>query len=194
MLINFLPHRKASQLQLRWAFVQNIAMACLLALLSALGLSQLLAQELARAEETGQQLRQELKALDAQLKSMAGLQTEFKAARMRESVLQQFQTASAQPAAWLRPLAEQLPEGLYLSAVSKDSRVLLIKGVARSSSQVFDLLSQMQRAVPWLQRPELLDMSRAKTAEQEGYTPGLNFSIRAELLTEPLDKQPGGPP
>ena len=194
MLINFLPHRKASQLQLRWAFVQNIAMACLLALLSALGLSQLLAQELARAEETDQQLRQELKALDAQLKSMAGLQTEFKAARMRESVLQQFQTASAQPAAWLRPLAEQLPEGLYLSAVSKDSRVLLIKGVARSSSQVFDLLSQMQRAVPWLQRTELLDMSRAKTAEQEGYTPGLNFSIRAELLTEPLDKQPGGPP
>ena len=194
MLINFLPHRKASQLQLRWAFVQNIAMACLLALLSALGLSQLLAQELARAEETDQQLRQELKALDAQLKSMAGLQTEFKAARMRESVLQQFQTASAQPAAWLRPLAEQLPEGLYLSAVSQDSRVLLIKGVTRSSSQVFDLLSQMQRAVPWLQRPELLDMSRAKTAEQEGYTPGLNFSIRAELLTEPLDKQPGGPP
>ena len=194
MLINFLPHRKASQLQLRWAFVQNIAMACLLALLSALGLSQLLAQELARAEETDQQLRQELKALDAQLKSMAGLQTEFKAARMRESVLQQFQTASAQPAAWLRPLAEQLPEGLYLSAVSQDSRVLLIKGVTRSSSQVFDLLSQMQRAVPWLQRTELLDMSRAKTAEQEGYTPGLNFSIRAELLTEPLDKQPGGPP
>jgi type IV pilus assembly protein PilN len=194
VLINFLPHRKASQLQLRWAFVQNIAMACLLALLSALGLSQLLAQELARAEETDQQLRQELKALDAQLKSMAGLQTEFKAARMRESVLQQFQTASAQPAAWLRPLAEQLPEGLYLSAVSQDSRVLLIKGVARSSSQVFDLLSQMQRAVPWLQRPELLDMSRATTAEQEGYTPGLNFSIRAELLTEPLDKQPGDPP
>lgn len=194
MLINFLPHRQVSLLQQRKAFVQNIAMACLLALLSALGLSQLLAQELARAEETGQQLRQELKALDAQLKSMAGLQTEFKAARMRESVLQQFQTASAQPAAWLRPLAEQLPEGLYLRAVSQDSRVLLIKGVARSSSQVFDLLSQMQRAVPWLQRPELLDMSRATTAEQEGYTPGLNFSIRAELLTEPLDKQPGDPP
>jgi type IV pilus assembly protein PilN len=194
VLINFLPHRQVSLLQQRKAFVQNIAMACLLALLSALGLSQLLAQELARAEETGQQLRQELKALDAQLKSMAGLQTEFKAARMRESVLQQFQTASAQPAAWLRPLAEQLPEGLYLRAVSQDSRVLLIKGVARSSSQVFDLLSQMQRAVPWLQRPELLDMSRATTAEQEGYTPGLNFSIRAELLTEPLDKQPGDPP
>jgi len=194
VLINFLPHRQVSLLQQRKAFVQNMALSCLLALLAALALSQLLAQQLAHAEETGLQLRQELKALDAQLKSMAGLQTEFKAARMRESVLQQFQTASAQPAAWLRPLAEQLPEGLYLSAVSQDSRVLLIKGVARSSSQVFDLLSQMQRAVPWLQRPELLDMSRATTAEQEGYTPGLNFSIRAELLTEPLDKQPGGPP
>ena len=83
MLINFLPHRKLSLMQQRRSFVQNMALACLAALLTALGLSQLLAQELARAEDSGLQLRQELKALDAQLKSTAGLQTELKAARMR---------------------------------------------------------------------------------------------------------------
>ena len=99
MLINFLPHRKLSLMQQRRSFVQNMALACLAALLTALGLSQLLAQDLARAEDSGLQLRQELKALDAQLKSMAGLQTELQAERMREAVLQQFQTDSAQPAA-----------------------------------------------------------------------------------------------
>ena len=83
MLINFLPHRKLSLMQQRRSFVQNMALACLAALLTALGLSQLLAQDLARAEDSGLQLRQELKALDAQLKSTAGLQTELKAARMR---------------------------------------------------------------------------------------------------------------
>jgi type IV pilus assembly protein PilN len=194
MLINFLPHRKFSLLEQRKAFVQNLALACLLALLTAIGLSQLLAQQLARAEETSLQLRQELKALDAQLTSTGVLQTELKAARMREAVLQQVQTDSAQPAAWLWPLAEQVPDGLYWSSVSQDNRVVLVKGVARSSSQVFDLLSQMQRSAPWLQPPELLDMSLAAAAQQEGYPPGLNFSIRAELLAGPAEKQPGGRP
>ena len=194
MLINFLPHRKFSLLEQRKAFVQNLALACLLALLTAIGLSQLLAQQLARAEETSLQLRQELKALDAQLTSTGVLQTELKAARIREAVLQQVQTDSAQPAAWLWPLAEQVPDGLYWSSVSQDNRVVLVKGVARSSSQVFDLLSQMQRSAPWLQPPELLDMSLAAAAQQEGYPPGLNFSIRAELLAGPAEKQPGGRP
>ena len=194
MLINFLPHRQVSLLQQRKAFVQNMALSCLLALLAALALSQLLAQQLARAEETVLQLRQELKALDAQLKSMAGLHTELQAARMREAVLQQVQTDSAQPAAWLWPLAEQVPDGLYWSSVSQDSRVVLVKGVARSSSQVFDLLSQMQRSAPWLQPPELLDMSLAAAVQQEGFPSGLNFSIRAELPAGPAEKQPGGRP
>ena len=194
MLINFLPHRQVSLLQQRKAFVQNMALSCLLALLAALALSQLLAQQLARAEETVLQLRQELKALDAQLKSMAGLHTELQAARMREAVLQQVQTDSAQPAAWLWPLAEQVPDGLYWSSVSQDNRVVLVKGVARSSAQVFDLLSQMKRSAPWLQPPELLDMSLVATAQHEGYPPGLNFSIRAELLAGPVEKQPGGRP
>jgi type IV pilus assembly protein PilN len=194
MLINFLPHRKFSLLEQRKAFVQNLALACLLALLTAIGLSQLLAQQLARAEETSLQLRQELKALDAQLTSTGVLQTELKAARIREAVLQQVQTDSAQPAAWLWPLAEQVPDGLYWSSVSQDNRVVLVKGVARSSSQVFDLLSQMQRSAPWLQPPELMDMSLAAAAQQEGYPPGLNFSIRAELLAGPAEKQPGWRP
>jgi len=194
VLINFLPHRQVSLLQQRKAFVQNMALSCLLALLAALALSQLLAQQLTHAEETGLQLRQELKALDAQLKSMAGLQTELQAERMREAVLQQVQTDSVQPAAWLWPLAEQVPDGLYWSSVSQDNRVVLVKGVARSSSQVFDLLSQMQRSAPWLQPPELMDMSLAAAAQQEGYPPGLNFSIRAELLAGPAEKQPGWRP
>ena len=194
MLINFLPHRKVSLMQQRRSFVQNMALACLAALLTALGLSQLLAQELARAQDSSLQLRQELKALDAQLKSTAGLQTELKAARMREAVLQQFQTDSAQPAAWLRPLAEQLPDGLYWSAVSQDNRVVLLKGAARSSSQVFELLSQMQALAPWLQQPELLDMTLATAVQQEGYPPGMQFVIRAELLAGQADKQTGSPP
>jgi len=124
----------------------------------------------------------------------AGLQTELKAARMREAVLQQFQTDSAQPAAWLWPLAEQLPDGLYWSAVSQDSRVVLLKGAARSSSQVFELLSQMQALAPWLQQPELLDMTLATAVQQEGYPPGMQFVIRAELLAGQADKQTGSPP
>ena len=194
MLINFLPHRKLSLMYQRKAFAQNMALSCLLALLAALALSQLLAQQLAHAEETGLQLRQELKALEAQLTSTGVLQTELKAARISEAVLQQFQPDSAQPAAWLWSLAEQVPDGLYWSSVSQDGRVVLVKGVARSSSQVFDLLSQMQRSAPWLQPPELLDMSLAAAVQQEGYPPGMNFSIRAELLAGPAEKQPGGRP
>jgi Tfp pilus assembly protein PilN len=108
--------------------------------------------------------------------------------------LQQFQTDRAQPAAWLWPLAEQLPDGLYWSAVSQDSRVVLLKGAARSSAQVFELLSQMQALAPWLQQPELLDMTLAAAVQQEGYPPGMQFVIRAELLAGQADKKTDSPP
>jgi hypothetical protein len=52
----------------------------------------------------------------------------------------------------------------------------------------------MQALAPWLQQPELLDMTLATAVQQEGYPSGLNFSIRAELLAGPAEKQPGGRP
>jgi hypothetical protein len=52
----------------------------------------------------------------------------------------------------------------------------------------------MQRSAPRLLPPELLDMSLAAAVQQEGFPSGLNFSIRAELLAGPAEKQPGGRP
>jgi hypothetical protein len=52
----------------------------------------------------------------------------------------------------------------------------------------------MQALAPWLQQPELLDMTLATAVQQEGYPPGMQFVIRAELLAGPAEKQPGGRP
>ena len=110
MLINFLPHRKLSLMQQRRSFVQNMALACLAALLTALGLSQLLAQDLARAEDSGLQLRQELKALDAQLKSTAGLQAELAEVTMRADNSIELTGESAQKMQKLLDVLEDLDD------------------------------------------------------------------------------------
>jgi type IV pilus assembly protein PilN len=190
MLINLLPHRSAGLVQQRKAFSYKLLLAGVLALAVAVGLSFTIEQQLNSSTAVRAQLRQELAALDGQLKGMAQLETDISAARLRQSVLQNLQHDSQQPAAWLLALVLRLPEGLHLSAVRQDGRLVQVQGVARSSAQVFELLAQMDRQSPWLLGPELLDMSGAVTDRPAGSGVGLAFSIRAELRSE-LPSDPG---
>jgi type IV pilus assembly protein PilN len=153
MLINLLPHRSAGLVQQRKAFSYKLLLAGVLALAVAVGLSFTIEQQLNSSTAVRAQLRQELAALDGQLKGMAQLETDISAARLRQSVLQNLQHDSQQPAAWLLALVLRLPEGLHLSAVRQDGRLVQVQGVARSSAQVFELLAQMDRQSPWLLGP-----------------------------------------
>jgi len=120
MLINLLPHREASLAGRRQAFARCLLLAGVLALAVAASWSAVLDLALADPTGAGQQLRQEIKQLDVQIRRMDALQGDINALALREAALQQLQDERRQPADWLAQLT-QLPEGLHLIAVKQDS-------------------------------------------------------------------------
>ena len=192
MLINLLPHREASLAGRRRAFARYLLLAGLLALAVAAGWSAVLAQALADPNGAGQQLRQEIKQLDAQIKRMDGLQADINALALREAVLQQLQDERRQPADWL-PQLMHLPEGLHLSAVKQDSLGVHVQGAARASAQVFEWVRQLARQTQGLQRPELIDVSAPLASPASPLPAGVVFSLRAQHQAAPASVGPVGP-
>ena len=192
MLINLLPHREASLAGRRQAFARSLMLAAVLALAVAAGWSVFLERALAGQTETGQQLRQEIQRLDAQIQRMAGLQSDIKALALREAALQQLQDERRQPANWL-PQLMQLPEGLHLTTVKQDSLGVHVQGAARASAQVFEWVRQLARQSQGLQRPELIDVSAPVASSASSLPAGVVFSLRAQSRAASASAGPGGP-
>ena len=192
MLINLLPHREASLAGRRRAFARYLLLAGLLALAVAAGWSAVLVQALADPNGAGQQLRQEIKQLDAQIKRMDGLQADINALALREAALQQLQDERRQPADWL-PQLMHLPEGLHLTAVKQDRLGVHVQGAARAGAQVFEWVRQLARQTQGLQRPELIDVSAPLASPAAPLPAGVVFSLRAQLQAAPASAAPGGP-
>ena len=192
MLINLLPHREASLAGRRRAFARYLLLAGLLALAVAAGWSAVLAQALADPTGAGQQLRQEIRQLDAHIKRMDGLQADINALALREAALQQLQDERRQPADWL-PQLMHLPEGLHLTAVKQDSLGVHVQGAARAGAQVFEWVRQLARQTQGLQRPELIDVSAPLASPAAPLSAGVAFSLRAQLQAAPASLGPAGP-
>ena len=192
MLINLLPHREASLAGRRQAFARYMLLAGVLALAVAAGWSAVLEQALADQTETGQQLQQEIRLLDAHIQRMAGLQADMKALALREAVLQQLQDERRQPADWL-PQLMQLPDGLHLNAVKQDSLGVHIQGTARASAQVFEFVQLLARQSQGLQRPELIDVSAPLASPASPLPAGVVFSLKAQSRAASASAGPSGP-
>ena len=192
MLINLLPHREATLAGRRQAFARYLLLASVLALALAAGWSAVLAQALADPTGAGQQLRQDIKQLDAQINRMNGLQADINALALREAALQQLQDLRWQPADWM-PQLMHLPEGLYLTAVKQDSLGVHVQGAARASEQVFDWVRQLARQTQGLQRPELIDVSAPLPNPAAPLPAGVAFSLQAQPRATPVSAGPGGP-
>jgi type IV pilus assembly protein PilN len=193
MLINLLPHREASLAGRRQAFARHLLLAGALALAVAAGWSAVLEQALADPIGAGQQLRQEIKQLDAQIKRMDGLQADINALALREAAFQQLQDERRQLAGWL-PQLMHLPEGLHLTAVKQDSLGVHVQGAARASAQVFDWVGQLSLQTQGLQHPELIDVSAPLVSPAAPLQAGVAFSLKVQPRSASASARPGGPP
>ena len=176
----------------RQAFARYLLLGGLLALAVAAGWRVVLAQALADPAGAGQQLRQDIKLLDAHIQRMDGLQADINALALRQAALQQLQTERRQPADWL-PQLMHLPEGLHLTAVKQDSLGVHVQGAARASAPVFEWVRQLARQTQGLQRPELIDVSAPLASPAAPLPAGVVFSLKVQPRSTSADPATGGP-
>lgn len=192
ILINLLPHRELARKRRKEQFLVHAVMAALAgAALAALWHTQVQSSvEGQRARN--ELLKQETQKLEAQIKDIAGLQSEIVALKARQAAVENLQADRNTPVHLLDELAKKLPDGVYLVSLKQENRTVQLVGVAQSQERISELLRNLNNS-SWLSRPELVEIvSTVQTLGPKEQRRVANFTVRAGLAQPdaPAPSQP----
>jgi type IV pilus assembly protein PilN len=183
ILINLLPHREAARKRQRDVFYVSLGLSALIGVLLAslifLGYQAKIGSQLKK----NQLLQSEIRLFDAQIKEIAGLDTEIAALRARQQAVEDLQADRNIPVHLLTELVRQLPDGVYLTSMRQENQALTLQGDAQSNERVSELLSNLGTNTPWFTRPELVEIVAGTLAltprEQRRIA---RFTVRVRLV------------
>lgn len=183
ILINLLPHREAARKRRKDLFNVGLGLSALTAGLLA-GLVFLWFQaQISAQQDKNQLLQTEIKKFDAQIKDIAGLESEITALRARQQAVEDLQSDRNLPVHLLTELARQLPEGVYISSMRQEEQKVALQGVAQSNERVSELLRNLGNSSPWFSQPELVEIvAGTVTLAPRDLRRVSNFSIRVNLV------------
>ena len=196
ILINLLPHREAARKRQREMFFAQVGGAALIGGLVVGLIFTWFQNQISTQQGRNAFLGTEIAKLDAQIKDIAGLQTQLAALKARQLAVEDLQADRNLPVHLLDEMVKQLPEGVYLSSLKQDNQTILLTGVAQSQERVSELLRNLNNNSKWLTKPELVEIVAANVAlsprEQRRVS---NFSIRVSLTRgAPAPKSADGIP
>ena len=180
ILINLLPHREEKRKRRKAAYFTGLALGAVAGLLVA-GLWYGVLEQMKSAQmERNAFLGAEIKKLEAEIKDIANLRAEIDALKARQKAVEDLQTNRNIPVHLLNELVKQTPEGVYLNSIRQTGRVVAMTGVAQSNERVSEFLRNTLYNSPWLERPELVEIT-AGAAAAGGRSRTYNFSMRVSI-------------
>ena len=182
ILINLLPHREVARKRRQDIFNVSLGISALLGGLLAGMIFLWYQAQISGQQSKNQVLQAEIKRFDAQIKDIAGLETEIAALRARQQAVEDLQADRNLPVHLLAELVKQLPDGVYVANMRQDSQNVTLQGVAQSNERVSELLRNLGNNTPWFSKPELVEIVAGAVA----LTPRdqrrvANFTIRVRL-------------
>ncbi|HEY5581898.1 MAG TPA: PilN domain-containing protein [Rhodoferax sp.] len=183
ILINLLPHREVARKLRKDVFNVSLGLAALagglLAGIIFLGFQSQISDQQGR----NQLLQTEIKRFDAQIKDIAGLESEITALRARQQAVEDLQADRNLPVHLLTELVKQLPDGVYIVSMRQDNQTVTLQGVAQSNERVSELLRNLGNNTPWFSKPELIEIvAGSVTLPPKEQRRVANFTIRVHLM------------
>jgi len=183
ILINLLPHREAARKLRKDVFNVSLGLAALAGGLFAgiifLGFQAQISDQQGR----NQLLQTEIRRFDAQIKDIAGLESEITALRARQQAVEDLQADRNLPVHLLTELVKQLPDGVYIVSMRQDNQTVTLQGVAQSNERVSELLRNLGNNTPWFSKPELVEIvAGTVTLPPREQRRVANFTIRVRLM------------
>jgi len=183
ILINLLPHREAARKRRKDAFNVSLGLAALAGGLLAGAIFLAFQAQISDQQGRNQLLQTEIKRFDAQIKDIAGLESEITALRARQQAVEDLQADRNLPVHLLTELVKQLPDGVYIVSMRQDNQTVTLQGVAQSNERVSELLRNLGNNTPWFSKPELIEIvAGSVTLPPRDQRRVANFTIRVNLM------------
>jgi type IV pilus assembly protein PilN len=183
ILINLLPYREARRKQRKQNFVAGIGLSVLIGALVVAGAWVLLQMLIANQRQRNEFLEGENTRLDNQIKDIANLRDEIEALTRRQNAVEALQAERNLPVHLLNEIARLTPEGVYLTSVKQQDRVVTLAGMAQTQERISEFLRNTSRDARWLLNPQLGEIKLANlSATNSRDTKRLfDFSIRVTV-------------
>ncbi|MBI3347581.1 MAG: PilN domain-containing protein [Burkholderiales bacterium] len=188
ILINLLPYREERRKRRKAAFFAGLGLAALVGagvVVAAYLLLQFLTTE---QQSHNQYIQTQITQLEAQIKDIANLKSEIESLKSRQRAVEDLQTDRNTPVQLLNDLARLAPEGVYLTAIRQDSKLVTVSGIAQTNERVSEFLRNVSRNSEWLEKPDLIEVKIANvstnTRDQRRL---LDFSMKVSIKAPPRD-------
>ena len=164
ILINLLPHREAARKRRRETFQATMLASALVGLVIAGGIYWWFQMQIEEQQGKNQFLQSEIKILEGQIKEIATIEEEIAALRARQKAVEDLQSDRNLPVHLLSELVQQLPDGVYITALKQTNQSVALQGMAQSNERVSEMLRNLSNNTPWLSKPELVEIVAANVA------------------------------
>ncbi|GAB2523833.1 PilN domain-containing protein [Simplicispira piscis] len=164
ILINLLPHREAARKRRRENFQATMLASALIGLMIAGAIYWWFQMQIEEQQGKNQFLQSEIKLLEGQIKEIATIEEEIAALRARQKAVEDLQSDRNLPVHLLSELVQQLPDGVYITALKQTNQSVALQGMAQSNERVSEMLRNLSNNTPWLSKPELVEIVAANVA------------------------------
>ncbi|MBV8125553.1 MAG: PilN domain-containing protein [Paucibacter sp.] len=162
ILINLLPHREENRKRRRAAFFVGIGMSAAVGAVIVGAIFLLLQYLTVEQQHRNQYLKSAIQGLEIQIKDIANLRAEIDALKSRQKAVEDLQTDRNTPVHLLEELARDVPEGVYLTTLHQNGKVVEVGGYAQSNDRVSELLRNTSaQHNDWLEKPDLVEIKLA---------------------------------
>ncbi len=122
-------------------------------------------------------LKNEIVKLDKDIAEIKKLRDEIAALLARKQVIETLQADRAQTVHLLDELVRQMPDGVYLKAVTQKGLRVNLLGYAQSNARVSTLMRNIE-ASPWLELPVLVEVKAGNVDKRRVSEFNLNLSLK----------------
>lgn len=201
--INLLPHREMLREKRKKQFTTIVMLwlvgGVAVAVLVALGIEGLISAQ----NERNDFIQRENRELDAQIREIAQLRQEIDSLKARQQAVESLQRDRTLPVHLMDDLVRHTPEGIYFKQLKQEDRKVTLVGISESNERISNLLRELSKETPWLERPELVIIRAVPLGKPEKDKPqrrGFEFAVNATIRApsaedgQPVSAPPTGAP
>jgi type IV pilus assembly protein PilN len=152
--INLLPWRDEERKERKLKFLVALGGSAVAACLTAFVGYLLMESMVSAQEERNAKLAAEISILDKQIEKINSLEAEKRRFIARMEVIEKLQRSRPEIVHIFDEIAKQLPDGVYLTAITQNGTRLKFEGVAQSSTRVSNFMRNIE-ASSYLKNPDL---------------------------------------
>ena len=179
--INLLPWREERRKEQLRQFLTLLGLSVILVILIILAIHLQYNRMISAQEARNQYLKNEITAVEKQIREINNIAKEKKRLLARMEVIQQLQRDRPGIVHLFDQMVKVIPEGIYLNSLKQSGKKLTLKGVAQSNARVSAYMRNID-ASDWLTKPQL-DVIQKKGSSTK--SDGRDFTLQAEQLAQP---------